>query len=137
MKTKSKTETKETTEKRAILYARMAVKDLSQKPNRIQLQLDELSVYCQDHNIQVEKMLADYSHGNSFDRRDFKELLRDLRQGKIKADLLLFTTWDRFSRDLNAMKKMVKELESLGIKPQAIKDKTGSRAILNILKRLQ
>jgi predicted site-specific integrase-resolvase len=76
--------------KKAILYARMAVKDLSQKPNRLLLQLDELSVYCQDNNILVEKMVADYGSGNSFDRKEFKELLQGLKSGEIKADLLLF-----------------------------------------------
>jgi site-specific DNA recombinase len=121
--------------KKAILYARMAVKDLSQKPNRLLLQLDELSVYCQDNDIQVEKMFADHGPGDSLDRTEFKKLLRGLKQGKIKADLLLFTTWDRFSRDLTSMKKMVRELEKVGVKPQSIKDKVNSQAIYNILKR--
>ena len=141
MKTKSKiqskrkTEIKTETKPRAILYARMAVKDLSQKPNRLLLQLDELSVYCQYNDIEVEKMFAYYGPGDSFDRKEFKELLQSLKTSEIKTDLILFTTWDRFAKDLTTMKKMIKELEALGVKPQAIKDKVNSQAIYNILKR--
>ena len=135
MKTKKKAVQKIEWKKSAILYARVAVKNIDQKPSRLDLQLDKLMVYCQDRGIQIEQVYADYSSGSSFERYDFKSLLMDLKQGNIQADLLLFTSWDRFSRDLTSMKKMVKELEAYGIKPQAIKDKSGSEAILKTLRR--
>jgi site-specific DNA recombinase len=125
------------TQKKAILYARVANIDTSQKPDRLKFQIDALMVYCQDHNIKIVDTYSEVASGSNFERKEFQKLLRAIKTGQLKADLLLFTKWDRFTRDiLFSGKKMVKELEALGIKPQAVNDKIGSEAILKIVKRL-
>jgi site-specific DNA recombinase len=125
------------TRKKAILYARVANIDTSQKPDRLKFQIDALMVYCQDHNIKIVDTYSEVASGSNFERKEFQKLLLAIKTGQLKADLLLFTKWDRFTRDiLFSGKKMVKELEALGIKPQAVNDKIGSEAILKIVKRL-
>jgi site-specific DNA recombinase len=127
-----------TTQKKAILYARVASIDTSQKPDRLKFQIDSLMVYCQDLNITIVATYSEVANGNNFERKEFQKLLSDLKTGQLKADLLLFTKWDRFTRDiLFSGKKMVKELEALSLKPQAVNDKIGSEAILKIVKRLK
>ena len=126
------------TQPTAILYARVAAIDTSQKPDRLKFQTDCLMVHCQDHQIKIVAIYSEVASGSNFERKEFQKLLKAIRTGTIKADLLLFTKWDRFTRDiLFTGKKMVAELESLGIKPQAINDKIGSEAILKIVKRLK
>ncbi|MCC6371177.1 MAG: recombinase family protein [Bacteroidia bacterium] len=126
------------TQKRAILYARVAAIDTSQKPDRLKFQTDCLMVYCQDNQIEIVGAYSEVASGTNFERKEFQKLLKALKTGKLKADLLLFTKWDRFTRDiLFTGKNMVKELEALGIRPQAINDSVGSEAILKIVKRLK
>ena len=123
--------------KKAILYARVATTIKGQKPNRLKLQIDSLKVYCQDNGIEVLKTYSETAKGNIFERKEFQKLLEAIKTGKLKPELLLFTQWDRFTRDiLFTGKDMVKELKALGVKPQAINDKTGSEAIFRIINRL-
>jgi DNA invertase Pin-like site-specific DNA recombinase len=123
--------------KKAILYARVASTSRDQKPNRLKFQLDCLKVYCQDNKIEILKTYSDIASGNNFERTGFQKLLKAVKTGKLKPDVLLFTQWDRFTRDiLFTGKKMVKELEALGIVPKAINDKIGSEAIFRIIQRI-
>ncbi len=43
-----------------------------------------------------------------------------LRRHKGKSDLLLFTKWDRFSRNTSDAYQMISMLKRLGVDPQAI-----------------
>jgi site-specific DNA recombinase len=47
-------------------------------------------------------------------------LLTELRKGKGQSDLILFTKWDRFSRNAGDAYQMISTLRKLGIEPQAI-----------------
>lgn len=123
--------------KKAILYARVAIPDQTGKPNQLKSQLDELQRYCHENGIEIIKCYSEVANGNNFNRVELQKLLTDLKTGDVKTDLLLFTTWDRFSRNFFKTIDMVGELENLNIKLQAIKDKIGSDAIYRLLKRLK
>ena len=123
--------------KKAILYARVATLDQTGEPDQLKSQLDELQRYCHENGIQVIKSYSEAAKGNNFNRVELQKLLTDLKTGDVKTDLLLFTTWDRFSRNFFETIDMVGELENLNIRLQAIKDKIGSDAIYRLLKRLK
>ena len=129
--------TKPHKKKKALLYGRVATKTQDQKPDRLAYQIDTLEIYCQDNNIEVEGIYYEVAGGNSFNRKEFQNLLYDLKAKNVKADLLLFTEWDRFSRNIGESSKMIKKLEAFGIKPQAVKDKTTSIAFYSLLKNIK
>jgi site-specific DNA recombinase len=60
----------------------------------------------------------DYS-AKTFNRPRFNELLAFLRKNKNKANLLVFTKWDRFSRNTADAYGMIATLEKLGVESQA------------------
>jgi len=49
-----------------------------------------------------------------------EKLVIDLKKHKGKTDLLLFTKWDRFSRNTSDAYQTIAMLNKLGIDPQAI-----------------
>jgi DNA invertase Pin-like site-specific DNA recombinase len=129
--------TKKEKKVKAILYARVAVNDEFQLPNRLLHQLDALAIYCQDNNIDIIKQYHDRASGTNFERPAFQKMLTDLQQPDGKAELLLFTTWDRFSRNFELTTKMVKRLRELGVQPKSIQDNKSNAVIINISNRLK
>ena len=56
----------------------------------------------------------------SFERPQFKKLLDQLKKNKNVANLLLFTKWDRFSRNAGDAYRMINILNKFGVEPQGI-----------------
>ncbi len=105
--------------KKAILYARIATPD---QPHRLRMQIDEMTAFCQKNNIEVVTAFCEVAHGANFERDRFQAMLVDLEEGKLKADLVLFTTWDRFSRSLTEALEMMKRLKTLGVRMKSLQD---------------
>ncbi len=109
--------------KTAILYARVATLDeCIDRPTKLDLQLDELLAFCKKENIQVEICYREIGSGANFNRRVFSNILLNIERGYVKADLLLFTSWDRFSRNAPAALEMIKTLRKLGLQAKSINE---------------
>ena len=107
--------------KKAILYARVAIFNQDQEPNRLHHQINELKIYCQDNNIKVAGIYYETCSGETFKRKEFQNLLKDIKTKKVKADIVLFTNWDRFSRSLPEAEKMKTKLKKMRVEAKAIR----------------
>lgn len=105
--------------KKAILYARIATPD---QPHRLRVQIDEMTAFCQKNNIEVVTAYCEVAHGATFERDRFQAMLGDLEEGRLRANLILITTWDRFSRGLTEALEMIKRLKTLGLKVRSLQD---------------
>lgn len=123
--------------KKAILYARVAALEVSQRHDALQMQTGELKEYCTINSIEIVGSYEDLASGQSFEREEFQKLLIDLKSGNVKADLLLFVRWDRFSRNFFQTIDMIQELEKLGVKAMAINDKISSESLYRLVTRLK
>lgn len=84
------------------------------------VQEEALNKYCERNEIEiVYRFKEDYSAKN-FNRPAFTQFLKFVKENRGKVDCLLFTSWDRFSRNLLDSLEMINRLDSLGIKPIAI-----------------
>lgn len=72
-------------------------------------------------NIYVEKVIYEDFSAKSFYRPEWVKLLNWL-ETKVtqKINLILFTKWDRFSRNAGDAYMMINTLRKLGVEPQAI-----------------
>ncbi len=61
----------------------------------------------------------DYS-AKTFDRPEYIKLQQYLKQNKRKVDLMLFTKWDRFSRNAGESYQQINLLQKIGVTPDAI-----------------
>ncbi|MGQ3087692.1 recombinase family protein [Flavobacterium sp.] len=64
-------------------------------------------------------MYEDFS-AKTFKRPEWERLLGEVKKCKTRPDYVLFTKWDRFSRNAGDAYQMINILNGLGIEPQAV-----------------
>ena len=105
--------------KRAIPMARVS-SDEQAKGYSLNIQVDKLSSHCTREGIQVVNIYREDHSAKNFNRPEFKKLLTDLKANRGKVDLLLVTTWDRFSRNVTESYAVLDNLKQMGVEVQAI-----------------
>jgi site-specific DNA recombinase len=104
----------------ADLYIRVSTDEQAEKGYSQRNQEEILSKYCEINAIQIRKLIFEDHSAKTFDRPKWNDLLLDLRKNKGKSDIILFTKWDRFSRNAGDAYQMINTLRKLGIEPQAV-----------------
>lgn len=107
-------------QKKAFLYIRVSTDEQADKGYSLKHQEERLRSYCQFQNIEVAGLYKDDHSAKTFERPAFQQMLAFLKKNKKSADLLLFTKWDRFSRNAADAYGMINTLNGLGMEPQAI-----------------
>ncbi len=94
--------------------------DEQAKGYSLDVQIDSLTNHCQRNDIAIVHSFKEDFSAKTFDRPAFKLFLKFAKANKGKIDLLLFTSWDRFSRNIAEAYEMIGILKKLGIQPCAI-----------------
>ena len=106
--------------KTADLYIRVSTDEQADKGYSQRSQQEVLLKYCEINQIQVRKTIFEDHSAKTFLRPEWTKYLTLLRQQKNKTDLVLFTKWDRFSRNAPDAYQMISTLKKLGVEPQAM-----------------
>jgi site-specific DNA recombinase len=106
--------------KRAILYIRVSTDEQADKGYSLRHQEEFLRKYCEINAIEVAELIKEDFSAKSFNRPAFQLMLSRIKTKKLKANLLLFTKWDRFSRNAPEAYAMINQLDRMGIEPQGI-----------------
>jgi site-specific DNA recombinase len=107
--------------KKADIYVRVSTDEQADKGYSIRSQEEVLRKYCGIQNIAVRKVIYEDYSAKTFNRPAWTEMLNSLKKEKGKLiDLLLFTKWDRFSRNAGDAYQMINILRKSGIDPQAV-----------------
>ena len=101
--------------KRAIIYTRVSTDEQAQKGYSLPHQEAMLRRHCEIHNIEVVKHYQEDHSAKDFNRPQFGQLLDYARKHRKEIDMLLFTRWDRFSRNSEAAYGMIRTFRDLGI----------------------
>ena len=105
--------------KKAVIMCRVS-SDEQAKGYSLDIQFENLTKHCLRNEIEiVQHYREDYSAKN-FKRPEFKKFMAYARANRGKIDVLLITTWDRFSRNLTDSLIIIRQLENLGIVVNAI-----------------
>ncbi len=104
--------------KTAILYLRVSTDEQALSGYSLRVQQEMLTNYCKLHDISIKETFTEDHSAKTFKRPEWNKLLLYLQ--KQKADLLLFTKWDRFSHNTGDAYQMLGNLKRIGIIPQAI-----------------
>jgi site-specific DNA recombinase len=104
--------------KTAILYLRVSTDEQASRGYSLRGQQEMLSNYCTLNGIKVSMIFTENHSAKTFKRPEWTKLFVYLR--KQKTDLLLFTKWDRFSRNTCDAYQMLANLKKIGTNPQAI-----------------
>ena len=106
--------------KTAELYIRVSTDEQADKGYSQRDQEERLRRFCSQNNITVGRIIYEDHSAKSFDRPEWTKLLVELKKKSSKTDLILFTKWDRFSRNAGDAYQMISILTKLGIDPQAV-----------------
>jgi site-specific DNA recombinase len=105
--------------KRAALMARVSSDD-QVKGYSLDLQAEALEKYCLRNDFEIVYTFREDHSAKNFDRPAFNNFLEQIKKNKGGIDILLFTSWDRFSRNIMDAYTMIDRLKKLGIVPLAI-----------------
>lgn len=104
---------------KAILYTRVST-DEQNKGYSPEDQKEKLVKYCKDNNIEVEAIYHDDASAKSFERPEWKRIIKWIKANPKKVNLFLFIKWDRFSRNAPEAYESIRLLNSFKIEPKAI-----------------
>lgn len=106
--------------KRADLYIRVSTDEQADKGYSQHDQEERLKRYYATNKIAVGQVIYENHSAKTFNRHEWTRLLNSLKKRSSKTDLVLFTKWDRFSRNAGDAYQMISTLNKLGIEPQAV-----------------
>ncbi len=106
--------------KNVILYIRVSTDEQADKGFSLRDQEQKLLNYCSINNLNVISIFREDHSAKTFNRPEFKKLIGFLKKNKSKVDGLLFTKWDRFSRNTTESYNKIKDLNELGVIVNAI-----------------
>ena len=105
--------------KKAVIMCRVSSEEQA-KGYSLDVQLEQLTKYCDRNSISIVKQYREDHSAKNFNRPEFQNFLKFIKKNKGEVDLLLITSWDRFSRNLTDSLLMLRTLEKHGVKVQAI-----------------
>ena len=102
--------------KRAVLYTRVSTDEQAEKGFSLRFQQQQLEHYCTQKGYTiVQHFEEDYSAKNFTARPSFQKLLRYTKSHAQEVDIILFTKWDRFSRNIEASYRMIRTFREMDI----------------------
>ena len=103
-----------------ITYGRVSTDEQADHGFSLNHQEEMLRKYCEikSHNI-IKHYTEDYSAKN-FDRPEWKKLMDYVKKNKTAIDCILFTKWDRFSRNSEGALTVIRQLATMGIEINSI-----------------
>ncbi|MBA5793492.1 recombinase family protein [Flavobacterium sp. xlx-214] len=108
--------------RQADLYIRVSTEEQADKGYSQRDQEERLRKYCELKEISVRYIFIEDHSAKSFNRPQWQKYLSTLRKIKNNKNstILLFTKWDRFSRNAGDAYQMLNILRSFGVEPGAI-----------------
>src|SRR5690606_26522340 len=106
--------------KRADLYIRVSTDEQADKGYSQRDQEERLKRFCSTNKIIVGQIIYEDHSAKTFNRPEWINLLNNLKKKSSKTNLILFTKWDRFSRNAGDAYQMISTLNKLGVEPQAV-----------------
>lgn len=106
--------------RKADLYIRVSTDEQADKGYSQRDQEERLKRYCENNNINVGQIIYEDYSAKTFNRPEWIKLLETLKRKSSKTNLLLFTKWDRFSRNAGDAYQMINILRKINVEPQAI-----------------
>ncbi len=103
-----------------LIYSRVSTSEQADFGFSLNHQKAVLELYCQQKGITILKSFTEDHSAKNFDRPEWKKLLLFVKANKKNIDSILFTKWDRFSRNTSEAYRVIKEFKSWGIEINAI-----------------
>ncbi|MBO9562966.1 MAG: recombinase family protein [Niastella sp.] len=105
----------------ADLYIRVSTEEQRQYGYSQRYQMEVLRFYCNTNLLEIGRVVYEECSARNFNRPEWNKLFFLYKSKKLLTPrILLFTKWDRFSRNTGDAYFMINQLSSLGIKAMAV-----------------
>ncbi|WP_073292271.1 recombinase family protein [Chryseobacterium polytrichastri] len=104
----------------ADLYIRVSTDEQAEKGYSQRDQLERLEKYCNQNQITIGQVIFEDHSAKNFTRPEWIKYINYIKKRSVKSNIVLFTKWDRFSRNAGDAYQMIKLLQNNNISPQAI-----------------
>lgn len=108
------------TMKIADLYVRVSTDEQADKGYSQRNQEEMLRRYCEFNQVTINRVVYEDHSAKTFNRPAWNKLLAEVKKRKNPSNIILFTKWDRFSRNAGDAYQMINLLRAHGVEPQAI-----------------
>lgn len=98
-----------------ILYCRVSTDEQAEKGFSLNYQEESLKRHCAHNGYNVVKVFREDHSAKNFNRPKWNELKSFVKANKKSVNMVLFTKWDRFSRNVEQALKEIREFDSAGI----------------------
>ncbi|MNS70933.1 putative DNA-invertase from lambdoid prophage Rac [compost metagenome] len=104
----------------AIIYSRVSTDEQAEKGFSLRHQKQVLQTYCGLNKICIVKHFEDDFSAKNFNRPEWKNLMDYVAKNKKQIDKVLFTKWDRFSRNAEEAHTVIRKFSAMGIEVNSI-----------------
>lgn len=104
----------------ADLYIRVSTDEQADKGYSQRDQHERLEKYCNQNQITIGQVIYEDHSAKNFNRPEWTKYISYIKKRTLKSTIVLFTKWDRFSRNAGDAYQMIKLLQLNNISPQAI-----------------
>ena len=106
--------------KNVILYVRVSTDEQADKGFSLRDQEQKLLSHCDNNNLNVLAIFREDHSAKTFNRPEIQKILQLVKTNKLKANQLLFTKWDRFSRNTTESYNKIRDFYDHGVIVNAI-----------------
>lgn len=106
--------------KKGIIYVRVSTDEQANTGYSLEYQEERLLKVCEYENSQVLRVFREDYSAKDFNRPEFQKLLEYVKIHKNEVDYILFTRWDRFSRNSEEAYRMIRVLKNLNVEVRSL-----------------
>lgn len=106
--------------KKGIIYVRVSTDEQANTGYSLEYQEERLLKVCEYENSQVLRVFREDYSAKDFNRPEFQRLLEYVKSHKTEVDFILFTRWDRFSRNSEEAYRMIRVLKNLNVEVRSL-----------------
>ena len=106
----------------AAIYTRVSTDEQRDTGYSLQEQEHRCKKYCEKHNWSITSIYREDHSAKSFDRPEWKKLIKQIKSKEIKVDVIVVAKLDRFSRNAFEAFDIINKLNGLRIKVLSLED---------------
>jgi site-specific DNA recombinase len=100
---------------KTIIYTRVSTDEQAKNGHGRDMQSEVLSKYCEINKLEIAKEFAEDYSAKDFNRPEWKKLETFVKANRKDISQVLFTKWDRFSRNLEESMRVLRKFSDWGV----------------------
>ncbi|MEE1897441.1 recombinase family protein [Flavobacterium rakeshii] len=106
--------------KNVVIYTRVSTDEQAEKGFSLRHQKEVLTTYTKINNLKIMNHFEEDYSAKNFKRPEWSKLINYVKKNKKSIDKILFTKWDRFSRNIEEALTVIRVLNNMGIEVNSV-----------------